>query len=327
MDSHQFRPINERTVFVLCPGNLVTGGSELLHQLVGYLARNGRNARLVYTPVGSELSTPVAYERYCCPIARSIEDCSDVAVVVPEVSTEHLAGIRLARKVVWWLSVDNYAGGFGSRSDFFQYLARWLKPSIPAAATHLFQSAYAREFVLARFGCSGAMLTDYIADEYLHSTRADAARQDVVTFNPRKGFEHTRRLIRVFARMNFLPLTGMDRHQLIGALDTCKVYIDFGAHPGKDRMPREAAARGAVVIVGRRGAARFDEDMPLPASYKVGCSKFSLLQVGSLIDDIFARFSWHQTQQHGYRDCIRQERTVFESQAAYAFGVNRRVQV
>ena len=37
-------------IYVLCPGNVVTGGPELLHQLVDTLNCNGKNASIVYYP-------------------------------------------------------------------------------------------------------------------------------------------------------------------------------------------------------------------------------------------------------------------------------------
>ena len=33
-----------------------------------------------------------------------------------------------------------------------------------------------------------------------------------------------------------------------------QVYIDFGHHPGQDRLPREAVQCGCVVITGTRGS-------------------------------------------------------------------------
>lgn len=58
-----------------------------------------------------------------------------------------------------------------------------------------------------------------------------------------------------------------------------KVYIDFGNHPGKDRIPREAAISGCIVITGKRGAAAFAEDVCIPETYKFdeSCAKKKIL--------------------------------------------------
>lgn len=47
-----------------------------------------------------------------------------------------------------------------------------------------------------------------------------------------------------------------------------KVYIDFGPHPGMDRIPREAALAGCIVITNKNGAANYDKDVPIPPQYK-----------------------------------------------------------
>ncbi|MGC8677909.1 MAG: hypothetical protein ACP5UF_06830 [Hydrogenobaculum sp.] len=60
----------------------------------------------------------------------------------------------------------------------------------------------------------------------------------------------------------------MTRDQVIETLQKAKVYIDFGNHPGKDRIPREAAILGCCVITGKRGSATFFEDVPIPEEYK-----------------------------------------------------------
>lgn len=52
--------------------------------------------------------------------------------------------------------------------------------------------------------------------------------------------------------LNFKPIINMTRDEVIRELQRAKVYIDFGNHPGKDRIPREAAILGCCAIVGKR---------------------------------------------------------------------------
>lgn len=52
-------------------------------------------------------------------------------------------------------------------------------------------------------------------------------------------------------------------------MDESMIYIDFGEHPGKDRIPREAAMRDLIVITGRDGAAVNDVDVSIPKKYKI----------------------------------------------------------
>lgn len=317
-----FTPINEDRIFVLCPNSLVTGGSELLHQLVDALVSEGRRAFIAYTPLGAPWSTPTEYERYRCPVSSQVPDERGVAVVVPEVSTSALSGFRHARHVIWWLSVDNYRGALGTPAGWKFILRRLLFSDIPAprATTHLFQSAYAREFVQRRFKMSGAMLSDYLAPEYF-SAPVVSSRRNAVAFNPKKGYAFTARLIRACPDIEFVRLEGMTRKGLRDALDSCKVYIDFGVHPGKDRIPREAAVRGAVVIVGKRGAAKVQEDVPLGDSYKFAPVGRSIPAVARLVRDVFRNYSLHHESQATYRRMIAGEAKLFRGQVRHVFGV------
>ena len=52
-------------------------------------------------------------------------------------------------------------------------------------------------------------------------------------------------------------------------LHRAEVYIDFGPHPGMDRLPREAALAQCIVITNQLGAANYKEDVPIPPQYKV----------------------------------------------------------
>lgn len=57
--------------------------------------------------------------------------------------------------------------------------------------------------------------------------------------------------------LRWVPLIGMTTEEMRSCMSKSKVYIDFGNHPGKDRIPREAAISGCIVITGKRGAAAF----------------------------------------------------------------------
>ena len=78
---------------------------------------------------------------------------------------------------------------------------------------------------------------------------------------------------------------------LLGPLDTQPLsfffsfikYIDFGPHPGMDRLPREAALAGCVVITNCEGAANFQEDLPLPSEFKFG--SFDVDKICQLLRD------------------------------------------
>ena len=72
----------------------------------------------------------------------------------------------------------------------------------------------------------------------------------------------------------------MTKAQVKETLTDSAIYIDFGHHPGKDRVPREAAAMGAAVLLHDQGAGSSFVDHPLDRDYL-----FSLVDIrdGSLV--------------------------------------------
>lgn len=316
--------VAQDSVYILCPGGLVTGGAELLHQLAGALVRRGRDAWIVYTPVGSTFDMPAEYTRYGCRVAPHVPDKADVAVITPEVSTAQLANFRHAQHVIWWLSVDNYRGRPGMAAGWKVMARRLLFSDIPRPrdTIHLCQSAYARDYVARRFSARGVMLSDFLASEYFEAA-TQQPRRHAVAFNPRKGMAFTAALIKACPEIEFVRLENMARDQMRDALGACMVYVDFGHHPGKDRIPREAAMSGAVVVVARRGAAVYDEDMPIPERYKLPARTASIPALKVLIEDVFEHYEEHAAAQSRYRDAIAAEPAAFEEQVDRVFGTAR----
>jgi len=98
--------VSEQKIIVCCP-QAVTGGPELLHQLVHELRGMGRDARIAYYPFEKSFSCPEPYQRYDAPQGPLI-DAPDTFVLLPETATWVIRHLRRARVGVWWLSVDNY---------------------------------------------------------------------------------------------------------------------------------------------------------------------------------------------------------------------------
>jgi hypothetical protein len=312
----------QRRIRVLCTGGWLGGGPELLHQLVHTLGGIGRDAAIVYFPFDRDWTTPREYERYQCPVVRSIEDEPDTVVVVPEVFAHVADSLKKAQPAIWWLSVDNYRGNFDTRGLRKTWWRRTLKPVSweHPGVLHLCQSAYALDYVQSTLHGTGRVLSDFLADEYLAAADLDRDREDVVLFNTKKGAGATRRIMRVAKGVRFRPLVDMTRDEMRRALRTAKVYIDFGPHPGKDRIPREAAMLGCVVLVGRRGSAAFAEDVALPERYKLPFRPGVSRKAAALVADVLRDHPAHWRFQETYRDRIRREPADFLAQVIGVFG-------
>ena len=96
-----------KKLIILCKGNSVTGGSELIHQLCHELDNLNLRSYICYYPFHINYETPNEYSIYnveqCC-----LEDSPDNIIILPEVSTMYAWNIKKSKIGIWWLSVDNY---------------------------------------------------------------------------------------------------------------------------------------------------------------------------------------------------------------------------
>ena len=106
---------------------------------------------------------------------------------------------------------------------------------------------------------------------------------------------------------------------MIELLKRCKVYIDFGNHPGKDRLPREAALCKCVIMTGLRGSAAYYEDVPISNSYKINQYQVKVNDVVGKIKQSMKDYAMSIDDFANYRSTIRKEKQVFENQVKDIF--------
>jgi hypothetical protein len=328
-------------IFVLCPGGLVTGGAELLHQLVDRLRRFGKAAYICYWPARKSFALPEAYRHYDAP-QSGIEDEAGNLVVFPEIYTRHPKRIRHADCAIWWLSVDYYfrypqnhrfANPFTQvRANRFYDPVRYLMGRLRnrpldsiRTLRHFAQSRYAQDF-LRQHGIQAAMLSDYLGADHLRETGAAEdkhAKQDIIVFNPKKGADVTARLMRALPGHRFVPIQDLDAHGVAQLLRSAKVYIDFGHHPGKDRPPREAAMAGCCVIVGGAGASAEGLDYLVPPSCRLDPNAPGFVDAfRALVERIYADYPAMAREFDAWRAAIRREPAEFDAQVAAIFAIS-----
>jgi hypothetical protein len=133
---------------------------------------------------------------------------------------------------------------------------------------------------------------------------------DIICYNPVKGIEQTEIIKNMNPDIKFIPITNMTENEIIELLKISKVYIDFGNHPGRDRLPRESAILGNCVITNLKGAAGFKEDVLIDDKYKV--SDINL--AGDIIRYCFNNFEESINDFKIYREYISNQKTEFYNQ-------------
>ncbi|MCF0190498.1 MAG: hypothetical protein HUJ96_04465 [Marinilabiliaceae bacterium] len=334
-------------IYIYCTAGVVTGGSELLHQLASFLRDNGRNSYMVYYGVDAHV-VPEDYKCYNIVTSEEVEDNSNNVEVFIESQFDWINRNKNTQKFLWWLSVDNLyysSGRYLSVYDYWRfdkkYALRILKGRLhqlifqrknvfkntfslkQLSQKHIltgYQSEYGH-FFLKKEGFKELVgLKDYINDEYL-SSFSTSNKEDIVVYNPRKGIEYTRKLIQLSPDIKWVPLQNMSRKELIETIRKAKVYIDFGNHPGKDRIPRECAASGCCVITGSRGSAAYFEDVPILGKYKFDECKASMHDIIKTIKETLRNYDTCIEDFEYYRRSISQEKQEFENQIRLIFAL------
>lgn len=318
-----------RTVLIACPGNAMTAGPEAIHQLASDLIRLGHNAAIVYFPFSREFKTPSPYIKYQVPIVR-YRDLEGELFIFPEIVTTYALKICNAQAAIWWMSVNNYTCiryGYAWR-DKLRYLKNVFKGLRPIGGMkslkplkHFAQSYYALDY-LRSHGITGQLLSDpipiYTTNDYLKTLPEKylkANRSNIILFNPHKGRKVIDALISYFPNWYFFPLSGLNREQLAKKFFESKLYIDFGHHPGKDRLPREAAIHGCCVITSLYGSASNIIDVNIPPAYKIDPrAKLFFDAFRERVDLIFSDFEKCFFEFSKYREIISQEQVDFERQ-------------
>jgi hypothetical protein len=295
-----------------------------LHQLAHKAGQLGHKAEVFYVPAVDD-RLRAAYSSYGTQVATQLVDSPNSVVVVPEIFPHFLPRFEYARRMLWWLSVDNALQVESDRKRFDPNPNRFTLDDTFAAEhriEHLAQSEYARLYV-ADHGRTAHMLTDYLSPEFLRQVRdrRTTPKRDIVTYNPKKGLEFTQRLIAASAgRLDWVPIENMTPGEVGQLLASAKVYVDFGGHPGRDRIPREAGLAGCVVITGTRGSAGNGIDVPIPAEYVIGEeTPDAVVRIVTAIEQAVSGFDAAHRAFGPYRTWIIEHEDVFAAEVKALF--------
>lgn len=322
-------------IYIGCPEKVATGGTELLCQLYFKLKKIGVESKIFYYDLSSNEPIPERFKKYMIEYTDKIIDNEKNIIIIPEVNVEELNKYRKIKKYIWWLSVDNYALKYSNY--FFKF--KWkdykiikkikaiLKISfmIPLGEKetlnfydnkikHLVQSKYAEEF-LKNKGVKQEnifYLSDYLNEDFFIKDISIKNRENNILYNPKKGIKVTRKIMKLFPQYNYIPLQNMTPIELKELYLKSKIYIDFGNHPGKDRIPREAAVLGCIVLTNKRGSAKYFEDVSIPEKYKFFDN--DIKKLGNNIEYIFNNYEKVLKEYEFYRNKIKNEEKIFEKE-------------
>lgn len=302
-------------IFIFSPTNNLSGGTELLFQLYHSLKLLHSDTYITFFQENRQEIVLDRFSSYS-PMIRDFEDHQDNISIIPESFTILVNKIKYSKKVVFWMSIDNYYRRKRNNPivDFIKFYASLFTSRLPLfqlkGCYHLFQSHYAQIY-LKSLGINGMFIGDYISNSFTQTCSPDLSlKLDQVCFNPKKGLKYITALKKLMPLTDFVPIINMTPEQVHSTLMSSKIYLDFGHHPGKDRIPREAALSNCIVITSRFGSANNDYDIPIPPLFKF-LPYSDLQKCGELINFCFSNYAFMLSSQNTYRDSILSEKSSF----------------
>ena len=317
-------------IYVLSRAGAVSGGPDALHRLVHTLREFGARAFISYVPLDVSAEVPETYRRNYRVVAAQPIDAPTNLIVLPEVMAHYVRDFHQARVVVWWLSVDHFFGCTGRPGQlgwrrFLHDLkslaglpgrrARWGELR---GIDHYSPSAYAATFL--RGYCIEAKPLHDPVNAIFMRPRPEATRRDAIAHNPAKDQRYAAAIRAALPEFEWVELVGMSHEEVAATLGSIKVYLDFGYFPGRERLPAEAVLSGACLVTGRRGAARFDDDLPIPEYYKIDHRAVDFaVRAREVVLDIFGNFEERTRDFDRFRVRLREEPDRFRDEALAAF--------
>lgn len=331
--------ISKNTVFyIICPANHATGGPEDLHQLGAELRNNGFDVYMHYLNYDKKNnSSPVhkEYLRFELPFVEKIENNEKNIIIFPETFSIFLWDKKYSKtqKVVWWLSVSNF---FISLQDIQENIidkqsltkkifnpkkAPNLENIKKTNTLHLAHSYFSKYFLKQNGIEVIGQLIGYMEPMFLENKNHQLSKENIVTYNAIKNGEFLEKIKEKTPDINWLPMQNMTLKEVADCMKIAKVYIDFGYHPGKEKMPREACLLDCCMIVGKDGSAKYKEDMPILDEYHFEKDEKYIPEIIEKIYDCIENYKTKIKDFEDYKNVLLKEKETFEEDVRKIFKV------
>lgn len=340
-------------IYVACPYGESSGGPETLHQLAFELRNNGYKVYIYYHLAKKKnIEIPEKFKLYNLEYAVDIIDNEKNVIVIPEAYTELVYKYKKIRKCIWFLSVDFYLYKLNKNRInmmlknrnvpiFLHFLIKpllylyliFIKRSFRKlqfdkdkninSYYYLYNCQYGKDFLLRNGVKEGNTfyLCGPIRNEYIETTRDDVIKEDILVYNPAKGYEFTQKILKELSKINknlkIIPIKNMSPSEIKDLLRKAKVYIDFGFFPGPERIPREAVCCYCNIITSTSGSAGNNIDVLVPNEFKFYASDDN---IGKIVEKIIYLIDKYDENVHKFDDYRKK---VSEQPYLFKFNISK----
>ena len=311
-------------IYICCSAGNATGGPEALHQLAYHLNQLGFNAMMYYYQTPDSVGmVHENYKKFNIPYVTRPENDSKHVMIMPETYLFPIFKRKFnrIRKVIWWLSVVNYyktqkpgvnvvkpKGLLGMIKTRKQAsFARIKEKGVLNIAHSYYSLVHLKENGIEPIG----QISDYMNDVFFELAGHEEKKENIIIYNPKKNDEFLEEIIRLTPDLNWKPLANMTPSEVGNWMNRAKVYVDFGYHPGKERMPREACIMRCCMIIGKSGSAAYQPDMPISEKYRFEKNNDQVPHIIDQIRECLNHYDELINDFKPYREALYQEKKVF----------------
>ena len=324
---------SDTKIYVLCPGNSKSGTADNCHQLCSALIKFGIETFMLYLP-GSDNFNPEnpvdeIYKKYHIPYDNGVEDSEKNILIVPEIAANFLYFTKKTRRILWWLNINVFLRDIAVKTaDHFENILTRPMPRFfsfnryDSDIEHWAQSEYAKNFLKIN-GVPDAKIftvTDFLDNIFFNSNTKSVAKKNLVAYRKIQGRDFSE-VVKDLSDVEWQAVENVNPAVVKKLFDAAKIYVDFGEHPAKDKLTREAAISNCVVITGKRGAAGNDVDINIPDEFKFEETITDAKKIAKKIKSVLKNPEASLAKQKAFREKILREKNLFEGQIKTALGI------
>lgn len=324
-----------KRVVIVCPAYLKSGGPENLCQI--YAALQTLNFEIYVLWVDNtdnvfkeykdgvwylchqdiNLATDIYVQNYGVNyLSCDVPLDEKTFVIVPEIWSDYIYFFENAKKGISWLSI-----GYINVDRCAEILLPLIeqKKLDHLDCVHLSQAPWIQK-VLHYWGAKSFLLGDYISRPYFSGSKTHKSPNSIAYF-PRKGGNLAAKFIEQYPDFYFIRLEKLNQLGMLWALDSARIYIDFGDFPGKDRIPREAILRNCIIFIHNKGCATDVESFPIDNYFRFTEEDILDGTLYTKIKHALHHYDEILQRQFFMKGQIFQEFDVFENNIQQCFGI------
>lgn len=326
-------------IYVLCPGNNRSSTADNCHELCKQLMIFGVEVCMIYLPANDKFNpyNPVdeMYRKYNIPYDSGVEDSERNILIVPEIAANFLYFTKKTRRILWWLNVNNFLRDIAVKT--VKHFENILNSPMPrffsfnrydSDIEHWAQSEYARQFLKVN-GVPDEKIftvTDFLDNIFFEVLPLkNSAKKNLIAYRKIQGSDFTDIVKELASGVEWQPVENLTPGIVQKLFLDAKIYVDFGEHPAKEKLVREAAISNCVVITSKHGAAANDVDINISDEFKFEETIKDAVKVADKIQSALQNFEGELSKQNKFREKILREKYSFVQQIKNALEIRANV--